>query len=30
VEPGVNSAILDLFAKFEQRSFIHSKNIEGV
>ena len=25
----VNSAILDPFAKFEERSFIHSRNIEG-
>jgi len=28
--PWVNPAILDPFAKFEERSFIHSRNIEGV
>ena len=28
--PGVNPAVLDPFAKFEERSFIHSRNIEGV
>jgi len=28
--PEVNPATLDPFAKFEERSFIHSRNIEGV
>ena len=27
---GVNPAILNPFTKFEERSFIHSKNVEGV
>jgi len=28
--PGINPAILDPFAKFKERSFIHSRHIERV